>query len=150
MKMLHSAFDKLTVAKSDIVKLSLWFYEIKKWFNTLLYLANTFWARYAMQLSLCIPWVGGCDAGVGRSSSSYPNSRILIEKPPLSLLFRNGSIKLVFKPLNVFPAYCNVKPAYCNVKPAYRVHLKVMMNVKLCENGPKLECFSLARLSSLV
>jgi hypothetical protein len=88
MIMSNFIFDKLTVAKSECVKLFLWFlFFIKKNslnFAIFLHLQTYFWGGYAAQLWLHVLWEGGWDTGVGRSSYVYPSSTILNGNPWLA------------------------------------------------------------------
>ncbi len=64
------AFDKFTVAKSEFVKLFLWFFSVKKWFHLILIIFYTckciFGVGCAAQLCGRVLWVGGWDTGPGR------------------------------------------------------------------------------------
>ncbi len=80
VKMSNTTFE-LIVAKSEFVKLFLYFLiksDFAEFFDTC---KSIFWDGFTMHLHGCIPPEGGWDTCVGKSSSIQPKRRIIIENP---------------------------------------------------------------------
>ncbi len=62
----------------------------KKWFHWMFYTCKwIFRSGYYVHLCTYVPVEGGWDTGVGKSSSTEPDSRILIQNPVISKLLAN-------------------------------------------------------------